>query len=147
MEEKLRKLRKKSGFTQEELALKLNVTRQTISNWERGYSIPDFENLKVISTFYKVPISYFMDDKEHEVYLSKIENNSIDNQSFYLLLLTAVASFFTPLAAFVLIYLTLELKNKLKFKVYHRFLFLGIFLAVINLLIFIVVSVDFLIFN
>ena len=39
--EKLKELRTKAGFTQEELAKKLNVTRKTINSYENGSSIPD----------------------------------------------------------------------------------------------------------
>ena len=42
---KINQLRKLSGMTQEQLAEKLNVSRQTISKWEKGLSIPDAEML------------------------------------------------------------------------------------------------------
>ena len=38
-------MRKANGYTQEELAIKLNVTRQTISKWEKGLSVPDVDFL------------------------------------------------------------------------------------------------------
>lgn len=41
----LRKLRRCKGLSQEELAIKLNVVRQTISKWEQGSSVPDSEML------------------------------------------------------------------------------------------------------
>ena len=47
--------RKKSGLSQEELALRLNVTRQTISNWESGRSQPDIEMLKQLAAALSVP--------------------------------------------------------------------------------------------
>ena len=43
--EKILQLRKKEGMSQEELAEKLNVTRQTISKWETNQSAPDFEKI------------------------------------------------------------------------------------------------------
>lgn len=82
MEEKLRNLRKAAGYTQEGLATKINVSRQTISNWERGYSIPDTENLKIISKFYEVPISYFIDDSVEILQSTPEENGAINNQNF-----------------------------------------------------------------
>ena len=42
--EKLYELRKEKGFSQEELAEKLNVARQTISKWETGMTVPDTNN-------------------------------------------------------------------------------------------------------
>ena len=147
MEEKLRNLRKAAGYTQEGLSTKIKVSRQTISNWERGYSIPDTENLKIISKFYDIPISYFIDDSVKILQSTPEENDAINNQNFYFLLLVAIASFFTPLAAFILIYLTLEFKNRLKLKIYHRFLYLGIFLSILNLLVILGVGVDLIIFS
>ena len=45
LHERIMLLRKKKGLSQEELAAQLHVVRQTISKWERGYSIPDAEML------------------------------------------------------------------------------------------------------
>ena len=47
--EKLKILRKSKGFTQEELAIKVNVVRQTVSKWEKGLSVPDAEVLQKIA--------------------------------------------------------------------------------------------------
>lgn len=52
----LRCLRNYKGFTQEELALELQVTLQTIYKWEKGKSVPDMENTKNIANFYNVSI-------------------------------------------------------------------------------------------
>ena len=41
LSENVKKLRKSKGISQEELAIKLNVVRQTISKWENGLSVPD----------------------------------------------------------------------------------------------------------
>ena len=48
-EQKLMNLRKQKSMSQEELAEKLNVTRQTISKWELGQSKPDMDKLLEIS--------------------------------------------------------------------------------------------------
>ena len=45
LNENIRKLRKAKGLSQEELAMKLNVVRQTVSKWEKGLSVPDSEML------------------------------------------------------------------------------------------------------
>lgn len=42
----IKALRKSKGITQQELAIKLNVVRQTISKWEKGFSVPDAEMLQ-----------------------------------------------------------------------------------------------------
>ena len=45
LNENIRALRKSKGLSQQELAIKLNVVRQTISKWEQGLSVPDSEML------------------------------------------------------------------------------------------------------
>ena len=50
-------LRKKKGLSQEELSIKLNVVRQTISKWEQGLSVPDAEMLISISEVFDTPVS------------------------------------------------------------------------------------------
>ena len=45
LSENIRTLRKAKGFSQEELAIRLNVVRQTVSKWEKGLSVPDAELL------------------------------------------------------------------------------------------------------
>lgn len=58
--QRLQNLRKKSGMTQEVLAEQLNITRQTISKWERGESAPDFEYLIQISDLFHVTTDYLL---------------------------------------------------------------------------------------
>ena len=53
---KLYELRKQKGFSQEELANRLNVSRQTISKWEVGESTPDMEKLVAISDLFEVSL-------------------------------------------------------------------------------------------
>lgn len=49
LSENIRSIRESRGLSQEELAIKLNVVRQTVSNWERGLSVPDSDMLISIS--------------------------------------------------------------------------------------------------
>lgn len=53
----IRHLRTQSGMTQEELAGKLNVTRQALSNWERDVNEPDLNTLKKICFLFGVQLS------------------------------------------------------------------------------------------
>lgn len=53
----IKQLRKSKGLSQEELAIKLNVVRQTISKWEQGLSVPDSEMLISISEVFDTPVS------------------------------------------------------------------------------------------
>ncbi len=57
LNENLKTLRKSRGLSQEELAVKLNVVRQTISKWEKGISVPDSEMLVLISEHLEIPVS------------------------------------------------------------------------------------------
>lgn len=54
--EKLKLFRTTNNLTQEELAIKLNVSRQAITKWETGDGLPDIENLKQLSILFKVTI-------------------------------------------------------------------------------------------
>jgi putative transcriptional regulator len=53
----IQSIRKSKGLSQEELAIKLNVVRQTVSKWERGLSVPDSEMLITISEILETPVS------------------------------------------------------------------------------------------
>lgn len=57
LKENIKASRKLKGLSQEELAIKLNVVRQTISKWEQGLSVPDSEMLISISEVLEVPVS------------------------------------------------------------------------------------------
>ena len=57
---KISQLRKLSGMTQEQLAEKLHVSRQTISKWEAGTTMPDLESVATISRMFQVPLDDLM---------------------------------------------------------------------------------------
>lgn len=57
LNENIKTLRKSKGLSQEELAIKLNVVRQTISKWEQGLSVPDADMLISISEVFETPVS------------------------------------------------------------------------------------------
>lgn len=60
--EKITKLRKKYNYSQELLAERLNVSRQTISKWELGQAKPDVENIKNISKLFDITYDYLIDE-------------------------------------------------------------------------------------
>ena len=45
LSDNIKRIRKSKGLSQEELAIKLNVVRQTVSKWENGLSVPDLDML------------------------------------------------------------------------------------------------------
>lgn len=57
LNENMKTIRKSKGLSQEELAIKLNVVRQTISKWEQGLSVPDADMLISISEVLETPVS------------------------------------------------------------------------------------------
>ncbi len=57
LNENIKAIRKSKGLSQEELAIKLNVVRQTISKWEQGLSVPDSDMLISISEVLETPVS------------------------------------------------------------------------------------------
>lgn len=57
LSENIKSIRKSKGLSQEELAVKLNVVRQTVSKWEQGLSVPDSDMLISISEVLETPVS------------------------------------------------------------------------------------------
>ncbi len=74
--ENLRELRKSKGFTQEELATKINVVRQTVSKWEKGLSVPDADSLQKIADVLEVDVSQLLGAKIEK----EEDNNEIAQQ-------------------------------------------------------------------
>ncbi|MFR1337134.1 helix-turn-helix domain-containing protein [Longicatena caecimuris] len=58
--ETLKTMRKAKGYTQEELAIKLNVVRQTVSKWEKGLSVPDADVLSKIADILETKVSILL---------------------------------------------------------------------------------------
>lgn len=57
LNETLKTLRKQKGYSQEEVASRLNVVRQTVSKWEKGLSVPDADALVHLAELYEVTVS------------------------------------------------------------------------------------------
>lgn len=57
LNENIKEIRKSKGLSQQELAVKLNVVRQTVSKWEQGLSVPDSDMLISISKVLETPVS------------------------------------------------------------------------------------------
>ena len=79
--EKLIKLRKDKNLSQEEVAEKLGVTRQTISKWETNESTPDLNKIVPICNLYDITTEELLTDKK----IVKKENNKVKNQSLKLI--------------------------------------------------------------
>ena len=64
--EKLRKLRKENGMSQEELAQQLNVSRQAVSKWESGQGFPETDKLLTIGNIFSVSMDYLLKTNNEE---------------------------------------------------------------------------------
>lgn len=86
--ENILKLRKKNGLSQEQLGEKINVTRQTISNWELGETAPNPEQLKLLSQSLNITIDELLDNdinsrmKEKIINIEKTTNIGIKVMKF-----------------------------------------------------------------
>lgn len=72
--DKILQLRKKNGLSQEQLGEKVDVTRQTISNWELGETTPNPEQLKKMSKAFNVSVDEILDNDSKEFLMNKISN-------------------------------------------------------------------------
>ena len=59
---KIKELRISKKLTQQQLADKLHVTKQAISKWEKGKSIPDITSVELLSSFFGVSVDYLVND-------------------------------------------------------------------------------------
>ena len=65
--DKLIELRKKNGWSQEELAEKVNVTRQSVYKWESVQSIPDLDKILFLAQIFGVTTDYLLKDEIEEM--------------------------------------------------------------------------------
>lgn len=73
LNENIKISRKSKGLSQEELAIKLNVVRQTVSKWERGLSVPDSEMLISLSEILDVSVSKLLGENIEESKTNDLE--------------------------------------------------------------------------
>src|SRR5699024_1712916 len=64
--EKLIRLRRKNGMSQEQLAAEIGITRQSVSKWESGSTLPELAKLIVISELFDVSVDYLVKDSMEE---------------------------------------------------------------------------------
>lgn len=86
--ENLSALRKKKGWTQLELAAKLNYSDKAVSKWERGESLPDVVILKQISELFEVSLDYLL-EREHEKAATPISKRKKRNRAMITLISAA----------------------------------------------------------
>lgn len=68
LKEKLLELRKKRGISQEDLAVELNISQSTVSNYEKGLTFPDISTLEKYATYFNIPIVDLLSREANIVY-------------------------------------------------------------------------------
>ena len=68
LSEKLKEYRNTFDLSQEELAEKLNVSRQVITKWESDRGMPEISNLKALASLFDVSVDFLLDDEKIIVY-------------------------------------------------------------------------------
>ncbi len=81
LSQKIKELRKKNGLTQEELADKLNVSRQAVTKWESGEGVPDIENLQNLSLYFHVSVDYLIGKSNNKI-------NSLESKFIIIAIMT-----------------------------------------------------------
>ncbi|MBR4035359.1 MAG: helix-turn-helix transcriptional regulator, partial [Oscillospiraceae bacterium] len=76
--DKIIKLRKQRGWSQEQLAEMLNVSRQSVSKWEGGLSIPDLDKIIKMSSLFGVSTDYLLKDEVEEIQPATTEKGGAD---------------------------------------------------------------------
>ena len=79
--DKLIRLRKKAGWSQEELAARLHVSRQAVSKWEGAQSVPDLEKIVRLSELFGVSTDYLLKDEVGAEAFLAGEDGSTDGRS------------------------------------------------------------------
>lgn len=94
IEKKLREVREKAGLTQEQVALSAMVSRQTVSNWENGRSLPDIVSILKLSELYSISIDELLKgDQKMQKKLEKDANIAQANKT--VILVTAAVTLFS----------------------------------------------------
>lgn len=80
LNENIKAIRKSKGLSQQELAVKLNVVRQTVSKWEQGLSVPDSDLLIALSEALETPVSTLLGENvmESEVDTVKVLSEKLE---------------------------------------------------------------------
>lgn len=96
--EKIYSLRKEHNLSQEELADKLNVSRQTVSKWELGDSCPDFDKIVPLCKVFGISPDELLQDKKN---VEKVDENKPDTKKA-LLICTSIFLYFIAIVSIIL---------------------------------------------
>lgn len=102
LQKRLAELRKKAGLSQQELADRLNISRQTVSKWEGGKGLPPIDMLMRLSSLYGVSVDYLLGrvDRPKED-TPEVESEAVKRKRWYLV--AAVAAVLVLLVVLLLV--------------------------------------------
>lgn len=78
--ERLQELRKNAGYSQEQVAEMLGLSRQAVSKWESGQGKPEIDNIVKLTEIYHVSADYILLGAEREVPVSKLEKKELSHE-------------------------------------------------------------------
>lgn len=113
------KLRKDSKLSQEQLAEKVGISRQTISNWELGETSPNPEQLKLLSKTLKVSVDDLLENDVREILVEKVSNTE-KLAGMIIKILKVIGIIFLVLVVIDVIALILFNITKMDYKVYNE---------------------------
>lgn len=137
----IKDLRNKNNLTQEEMAQKLYVSRQAISNWENGKNLPDIEMLLTISKTFKVPLDDLINQKDNDITKKLINDTSINKRAKIYLYSLIIGTFLFTLGTICLIIKALSVEYIDNSGILHENFFLlpiGFFLIFIGFIVLII---------
>ncbi|WP_142422306.1 helix-turn-helix transcriptional regulator [Enterococcus durans] len=146
---KIKSERLKNNFTEEDLAEKIFVSRQTISSWENGRSLPNYENLVLLSKLFNIPIDHFYSapdlEKNRDMHSDGGKHKSTKSELWNVgLIILLVISVFIPYSAPISLCVLFTWKEKVTPKFFTTALFFIIFVTTLEVLVTIFVLTHFL---
>lgn len=140
---RLKNAREKSGYSQNEVAESLNISRQAISKWENGWTCPDIDNLILLSKLYKISTDeLLMEDSEvmesisvdQNISSEKVKEDSESQDNFLLIIIAVIGCMFPGIGLFISIAVIIYCKIKKKHlnKIHIIIIIMCIIVNVIN---------------
>ena len=105
--EKIARLRKRNGWSQEELAEKINVSRQAVSKWESAQTVPDLEKILTLGNLFGVTTDYLLKDEMESEEFSGTEIPAVRR-----LTLAGITMLFLLIAAAVAVFISCGFKSE-----------------------------------
>lgn len=122
---RLKEIRMEKKFSQEDVAKKMNISRQAISKWENDKTEPDLKSLKMISELYEISLDELLVSEDKDV-CEKTENpvpktTIFDNEWFDIFIIaTVICSTFVPPLGCVVSLIFFKLRKEIQKKIWRQ---------------------------